>query len=53
MARKPPAVLIRQGNWGSPAEFGARLLAEARREFGFTIVVKGHQRAVEGGVPQG
>jgi hypothetical protein len=52
MASEPPAVLIRQRNGGTPAEFGARLLAEAGRELGSTLVVEGHERAVKGGIPE-
>jgi hypothetical protein len=51
MASEPSAVLIRQRDGAMPAQFGARLLAEAGREFGSIVVVEGHERRVDGGVP--
>ena len=41
MASEPSAVLVRQRNGGTPAEFGARLLAEAGRELGPSWPVPG------------
>lgn len=35
-----------------PPQFGSGLLAEAGRELGSTVVVKGHKSAVECGIPQ-
>src|ERR1700693_40984 len=47
MASEATAMLVRQRDEGTPAEVGARLLAETGRELGGFLIVGGHQRAVE------
>jgi hypothetical protein len=51
MAGKPPAMLVSQRNRRKPAELAACLRAETRRELGPALVVEGHERAVECGIP--
>ena len=45
-------MFVPQGNRGIPPEFGARPIAEFRRELWSSLVVEGHECAVECGVPQ-
>jgi hypothetical protein len=52
MACESAAVLIRKCNRGAPAQFGPRLLVKAGGEFGHSLIIEGHERAVECGVPQ-
>ena len=47
MTCKPAAVFVCQRNGGTPAEFGARLFAETGRKLGLSLVVEGHECAVE------
>src|SRR5581483_4417607 len=53
VACKPTSVLIRQRNGGAPAQFGARLLAETRRELGLALIVEGDECTVECSIPKG
>ena len=52
MAGKPSAMFICQGDGCAPAKLGMSLLAETRRELRPALVVEGHKRAVECGIPQ-
>lgn len=52
MTGKPSAMLVRQRNRGVPAKLDARVLAEARRELGFPLIIERHQCAVERSIPQ-
>ena len=53
MLREPLAVVVREGERGLPAQFGACRVAELRREQRLPVVVESHEGAVEGGIPKG
>ena len=42
MVCEPAAMFVCQRNWGAPAKFGARLLAELWRELRVSLVIEGH-----------
>lgn len=52
MTSKPPAMLFREGDRGAPAQFGTRRITEPGREFWPSLVIEGHKRTVECGIPQ-
>lgn len=45
-------MFVRQGNRGTPEQFGARGLAEAGGKLRPSFIIESYERAVECGVPQ-